>query len=188
VPDAAATVLALFVGPADQTRSDAVPRLDLDFGGVVGDRHHGLTTLTTVRERPLHVPGTEVRNLRQLTVVDTAELAATAAAMGIEAIDPGWVGANICTEGLPELTFLPGMARLVFAGGAVLVNAGQNMPCTGAGAEIGVHAGTVPSAFPKAAISRRGIIAWVEHPAPIEVGESVHVVLPRAVRPLPKVR
>ena len=177
-----ATVAGTFVGAPDAAGSEPVDALALDFGGVIGDRHHGLTTRSTVRETRVHPKGTEIRNNRQLSLIDEAELAAIASAMGVARVDGAWVGANVTTVGLPDLTQLPELTRLVFSGGAVIALNGENLPCTTAGAEVGKHAGTRPSDFPKAAIGRRGVTGWVERPAPIRPGETIAVVVPRAAR------
>ena len=179
---APATVAGTFVGGHDAAGSARVDLLALDFGGVIGDRHHGLTMRSTVRETRVHPKGTEIRNNRQLSLIDEAELAAIASAMGVARVDGAWVGANVTTVGLPDLTHLPELTRLVFSGGAVIALNGENLPCTTAGAEVGKHAGTRPSDFPKAAIGRRGVTGWVERPAAIRPGETIQVVVPRAAR------
>ena len=185
-PDANVTlngrVAGVYVGSPDAADSSPVEVLALDFGGVVGDRHHGLTMRSTVRETRVHPKGTEIRNNRQLSLVDEAELAAIAQAMGVDRVDGAWVGANVTTAGLPRLTHLPELTRLVFSGGAVIALNGENLPCTTAGAEVGRRAGTRPSDFPKAALGRRGVTGWVERPAAIRPGETITVLVPRAAR------
>ncbi len=177
-----AAVAGTFVGAADTAGSAPVDLLRLDFGGAIGDRHHGLTMRSTVRETRVHPKGTEIRNNRQLSLIDEGELAAIAVALGVERVEGSWVGANITTVGLPDLTALPELTRLVFSGGAVVALNGENLPCTTAGGEVARHAGTRPSDFPKAAIGRRGVTGWVERPAPIRPGETITVVVPRVAR------
>lgn len=173
-----ASVAALHVWPAGRAAPDAIDPLVLDWGGPIGDRHHGETMLSDTRQKAVFARGTRIRNHRQVSLVDSAELAAIAEAMGIATLAPGLIADNICTDGLPELTRLPRMTRLVFAGGVVLMLGGENFPCTIAGGLVEAAHGTSPSAFPKAAMGRRGVTGWVEHPGEIRVGEAVSVVVP----------
>lgn len=156
----------------------AVPELLLDWGGAVGDRHHGITMRSNSRQREVFARGTEIRNHRQLSLIDESELAAIAAALGLDELSPGTIADNICTAGIPSLTALPPLSRLVFASGAVLMVGGSNAPCVIAGAMVEGRYGAPAQRFPKAAINRRGITAWVEHPGAIAVGDAVTVVPP----------
>jgi MOSC domain-containing protein YiiM len=122
--------------------------------------------------------GTEVLNHRQISLVDEAELAIIAAAMGINALAAGVIADNICTSGVADLTMIPRMTRMKFEGGAVLMLGGENNPCTIAGAMVEAVHGTPPQAFPKAAIHRRGVTAWVEHPGSIHAGEAFTLISP----------
>jgi len=173
-----ARVVGLHVWPAAAEVPHAVDELVLDWGGPVGDRHHGETMLSDTRQRPVFERGTRIRNHRQVSIVDAGELARIASAMGIPAIDAGLIADNICTEGVDDLTTLPRMTRLVFDGGAVLMTGGENMPCTIAGALVEAVHGTRPEAFPRAAKGLRGITGWVEHPGTIRPGEGLRVVRP----------
>lgn len=171
-------VIATHVWPGSEDVPVSCDELVLDWGGPVGDRHHGLTMRSDVRQRPVFERGTEIRNHRQLSLVDEAELAVIAQHLGIEGIGPGVIADNICTEGIPELTALPRMTRLVFEGGAVIMLGGENNPCTIAGSMVGRVHGTSPAAFPKAAMHRRGVTGWVEHPGLVRAGETITVHLP----------
>lgn len=169
-------VLALHVWPSDTDVPQPVEELTLDWAGPVGDRHAGLTVGSDSRLRYLYERGTEVRNHRQVSIVDEAEMRQVADALGVPQIEPGLIGDNVYTRGLPGLTATAPMTRLVFEGGVVLVVGGENGPCTIAGGMVHRVHGTAPSAFPKAALHRRGITAWVEHPGVIRAGEALDVV------------
>ena len=171
-----ARVVGLHVWPADADAPTPVDELVLDWGGPVGDRHHGETMLSDTRQKSVFDRGTRIRNHRQVSIVDTGELARIAAAMGIPAIAPGLIADNVCTEGLGDLTSLPPMTRLVFDGGVVLMTGGENFPCTVAGALVQAVHRTRPEAFPKAAMGLRGVTGWVEHPGTIRPGEGLQVV------------
>jgi hypothetical protein len=180
VPVATGEVVAVHVWPAG---ADApVPRdeLDLDFGGPVGDRHHGVTTTSDERLAWLYPTGTPVRNNRQVSLVDVDELAAVAARLGLAELAPGTIADNVCTRGLPELSTFPPMTRLVFGDdgeeGPVLVVLGRNNPCTIAGGLVERAYGTAAHRFPKAAMDRRGVTGWVERPGRLRAGSLVRAI------------
>ena len=106
-----ARVAATHVWPSDLDQPLSVDLLDLDWGGPVGDRHHGETMSSDTRQSSVFPRGTTIRNHRQLSLVDIAELAQIADALGIPRIDPGTIAENITTEGIEELTALPRMTR-----------------------------------------------------------------------------
>jgi hypothetical protein len=173
-----AHVVATHVWPADRSAPLPVARLELDWGGPVGDRHHGETMSSNTRQKAFYPRGTRIRNHRQLSIVDAAELAVIASALGIDSLAPGVIADNICTDGIPDLTDLPRMTRLVFEGGAVVMLGGVNLPCTVAGALVEAVHGTAPESFPKAAMGHRGVTGWVEHPGTIRPGAAVAVHTP----------
>lgn len=172
------TVVAVHIWPPGADVPETVEELRLDWGGAIGDRHHGVTMSSDTRQKEVFARGTEIRNHRQVSIVDLAELAAIAQGLGIQALAPGTIADNICTEGLTGLTSLAPLSRLVFASGAVLMTGGFNTPCTIAGRMVAARYGTAPERFPKAAWDLRGITGWVERPGPIRPGDSVRVVPP----------
>lgn len=171
-------VVALHVWPADVEAPVPVEVLTLDWGGPVGDRHHGETMLSGPRQRKVFDDGTVLRNHRQVCIVDTSELAAIAAALGVPSLAPGVIADNICTSGIPGLTSLPPMTRMVFDSGAVLMLGGENYPCTIAGGLVRSVHGIAPHAFPKAAMGLRGVTGWVERPGTLVAGDPIELVLP----------
>ena len=172
------SVCDLHVWPPGGDAPQQVDELVLDWGGPVGDRHHGLTMSSDVRQKEVFSRGTEIRNHRQVSIVDVGELREIAVALGIQDLAPGTIADNICTEGIDDLTALPPLTRLVFAGGAVLLTGGRNMPCTIAGGLVADRYGTRAESVPKAAMGLRGITGWVERPGIIRPGDEVRVVLP----------
>ncbi len=171
-----ATIVSLHVWSPDLEIPTPVNSINLEFAGIPGDRHYGNTMLSGARERHACERGTEINNYRQISIVDTAELAKIATNLGIHELEPGTIADNICTEGLPDLTALPLMTRLVFPSGASIMTGGVNSPCTIAGAMVGAKYGTPAHYFPKAAINLRGITGWVERPGVISAGDSITVV------------
>lgn len=177
-----ATVDGLFRASGDDFVTTPVETLELTFDGVPGDIHAGMTRKSGGRE-PWYKRGTMVRNERQLSIVARDELADVAALMGVPMIAPEWIGANITLSGVPMLSLLPASTLLFFAGGATVKIDFQNGPCKIAGAAVARHLGRdgdtdLALAFVPAAKRRRGLIAWVEKPGTIAMGESVRVQVP----------
>ena len=173
-----ARVVAAHVWPQDMPESVSVDTLELDWGGPIGDRHHGELMSSDTRQSRVFPRGTTIRNHRQLSIVDMAELDQIAAALSIPRIDPGIIADNICTEGVDNLTDLPRMTRLAFPSGAVVMLGGPNAPCTIAGDMVARAYGSRPEAFPKAAIGRRGVTGWVERPGTVQPGDAITILPP----------
>jgi len=159
-------LIVAVLGAADPShfRTRPVAALSVDLRGILGGRHYGFTRAAGARE-PWYPRKTEMRSGRQVTVVSMEELAQVAMRMELPMVEPGWIGADVVTRGVPDLTGLPWGTRLECGSGAVLVNEGENAPCRFAGAEIARHYPDRPGLdrlFPKAAIHLRGILASVE--------------------------
>lgn len=178
----AVIVSACLIADGGTFVSRPVDVLTLDFAGIVGDHHAGVTRKASSRE-PWYPRGTLIRNDRQVTIVSQAELAEIAAAMGVERIHPEWIGANLVLAGVDNLTMLPVGSRLFFSGGVTLLVEGENAPCRIAGASIGEHAGRsgFDLLFPKVARHKRGLVASVEKPGAITIGEGAKLRRPRPV-------
>lgn len=172
------TVLATHVWPIGEPVPIPVDMLVLDWGGPIGDRHYGLTAPSDSRQRAHYTRGTQIRNHRQVSIVAVEEQVEVAAALGVPELEPGLIADNLYVRGVPDLTGLARMSRMVFDGGAVLMLGGPNNPCLIAGKLVADVHGTSPSAFPKAAIGRRGVTGWVEHPGKIIAGEQFQIRTP----------
>jgi hypothetical protein len=178
----AAKVAALYVAPFDHFETRAVDTLRLGFDGIDGDFHAGATRRSGGRE-PWYPRGTEMRNERQLSIVAADELAVIAGRMGLAQLKPEWIGANLLVEGLPQLSMLPSGTLLFFKGGATVKVDAQNRPCRIAGRSVAENAGMADREagalrFPKVAKRLRGLVAWVEKPGTIAVGEEISVRVP----------
>ncbi|MEN0001496.1 MAG: MOSC domain-containing protein [Pseudomonadota bacterium] len=174
-----AEVDGLFVADNVSFVTRPVPSLTVTLEGIPGDIHGGYARKSGGRE-PWYTRGTEIRNERQVSIVSRAEMDEVAADMGIERIDPAWIGANITLTGVPALSFLPASTLLFFEGGATIKVDFMNGPCRIAGAAIADHLGKpgdedVALGFPKAAKRKRGVVAWIEKAGTIEMGEKVRV-------------
>lgn len=174
-----ATVDGLFIADGANFVTRAVEALDVTLEGIPGDIHGGYARKSGGRE-PWYTRGTVIRNERQVSIVTREELASVAADMGIERIEPEWIGANISLSGVPMLSFLPPSTLLFFEGGATIKVDFMNGPCKFAGAAIAEHLGrkgddTISLGFPKAAKRKRGVVAWIEKQGTITMGEKVRV-------------
>jgi len=181
------SALAIVRDRAASCASDPVAAVDLGFDGIVGESHSGLTRPSCSRVLAQYPErGTTIRNSRQISIVSEEELAAVAAALGIPALPPAWLGANIVLAGLPDLTLVPPASRLVSAGGAVLTVDMENAPCTIPAREIERRHPGAGAGFRAAARHRRGVTAWVECPGRLALGDvlRLHVPPQRAYPPL----
>lgn len=163
--------------------SEPVTSVEVTLEGFAGDRHAGMTRRADARV-PFYPRGTEIRNSRQVSLVSEEELAELADALGVPAINPAWLGANLVTRALPQLSHLPPGTRLFFPDTATLVIADENHPCIFPGKALADHypdARGIGARFVKAAQGRRGLVAWVERAGAISTGDTVTVALPPPV-------
>lgn len=159
-------------------RSVPLDLLMLSFAGIEGESHGGLTRPSCSRVTAQYPKGTEIRNTRQVSIVSAEELAEIAAAIGLEAFDPAWIGANAVVSGLPDFSHVPPSSRLQTEGGTTLVVDMENRPCTLPHPEIEADAPGHGAAFRAAARGRRGVTAWVEREGPLAVGDRLSLHIP----------
>ena len=163
----------------DHYVSQSVDSLKLTYEGIVGDYHAGMTRNSGARE-PWYPRGTEMRNERHVSILSEEELVEIGENMGLETVDPGWIGASMVFEGIPNMSYLPPRTLLLFDGGVTLRVDGYNAPCRDAGGSIAKHVGIeaedhqrtdMALAFKTAAHMKRGLVAWVEREGEIKAGE-----------------
>ena len=152
--------------------------LRLTFAGAEGEAHSGLTRPSCSRVTALYPRTTVIRNTRQLSIVAAEDLAAIAAAMAVEAIDPAWVGANIVITGFADFSHVPPSARLQGQAGATLVVDMENRPCVLPGRVIDMALPGRGTAFRSAAKGLRGVTAWVEREGVLRLGETLRLHIP----------
>jgi hypothetical protein len=155
-----------------------VDQLILRFDGIAGDCHGGLTRPSDSRTLRLYPRDTPIRNVRQLTLLSREELADIAAIMAIPEVKPEWVGANIVTFGIPDLTLLPPSSRMQFPSGATIVVDMENEPCRYPAEIIEKHNPHQKVGFVKAAKHKRGITAWVEREGGVGIGDEIAIWIP----------
>jgi hypothetical protein len=165
----------LIMLPGEGAATEELAEVAVEWDGFLGDKHFGATKPAGSSQKT-YPKGTEVRNTRQVSIVSSEELNQMADALGVPEIKPDWVGANMLISGIPKFSKLQPGTRLHFPDGVGLVIEGENMPCTTAGSTVQEHYPDIEnlvSAFPKKALGKRGVVAWVERPGLIRKGDSV---------------
>lgn len=163
-----------------------IPEVKLEFGGIPGDRHFGITSRADSRQ-PMYPRGTEIMNRRQITILSVEECEVIAEQLGIEKVLPEWLGANLLMSGFPDLTKLTIGSRILFPSGAGLICMGENQPCKFPGEEIQKHFQEHPklaAKFVRAAYRRRGIVCAVERPGVIQQGDNVRILINDFANPM----
>lgn len=158
--------------------SEALQALPLTFAGLEGEVHAGLTRPSCSRVVSQYPRGTEIRNVRQLSIVSEEELEAIAAAIGLKTLDPGWLGASIAVRGLPDFTHIPPSSRLQSQDGVTLTVDMQNQPCQFPAKTIEEARPGHGHGFKPAAEGRRGVTAWVEREGTLRVGDTLTLHVP----------
>ncbi len=166
--------------PADggSIRAQGVDTLDLTFEGIAAGRHAGLVRPSCSRVKNLHPRDTTIRNTRQLSILSSEEMAGIAAGMGLQALDPRLLGANIILSSIPDLSHMPPSARLQGASGVTITVDMENRPCQFPAREIEQETPGYGKAFKAAAAGRRGVVAWVERPGRLAIGDRLRLFVP----------
>ena len=172
--------MGLYVNPdrLDGMTSRAMETVDVTYAGFEGEAHGGLTRPACSRVKLQYKRDTEIRNVRQICILSVEELDAIATAMGLDTLDPRWIGANLVMQGIPDLTQMPPASRLIFEGGVSLVVDMENAPCRFSAESISAFRPGQGASFPKHAKGRRGVTAWVEREGTIVMGESARLHVP----------
>jgi hypothetical protein len=159
-------------------RSVPTHKAQLTYAGNPGEAHGGLTRPACVRVRSQYPKDTEIRNVRQLSVMSAEELAEVAADCGLESLDPVHIGASLVIAGIPDFTHLPPSSRLQFPDGSAIVIDMENRPCHLPAKVINAEHPTAGDKFKVAAKGKRGVTAWVEREGQINVGDTVRLHVP----------
>ena len=177
-----AQLVSVHIGSIDHLSKDERPSIQVELDGIVGDRHQSYERSTWAGDK--QPEGTIRRNERQWSAVSTEELAGIQAAMDLsETLTATDVGANLCLQGVPELSRLPKGTVLKFPSGAELIVVEYNPPCHGMGKKLASKYATnsgkplSSTAFSKAAKLTRGIVGVVDVAGAISAGDEVTVEL-----------
>ena len=176
----AAHVVSVHVGGKPELHKDEQETIEIELDGIVGDRHRSYKRGTWAGDK--QPEGTVRRNERQWSAVSLEELQSISAAMGLaDPLTASFVGANLCFEGIPELSRLPKGTLLKFPSGAELIVEEYNHPCHDMGTAIAENFRTdsgealSSTAFSKAAKLTRGVVGVVEVAGKISTGDVVIV-------------
>lgn len=152
--------------------------LRLGFDGPEGEAHGGLTRPACTRVRAQHPKGTEIRNVRQLSILSAEEIARIAAAMALDALDPALLAATLVVEGIEDFSHVPPSSRLQGPDGTTLVVDMENRACQLPAREIEARHPGLGKRFKRAATGLRGVTAWVERPGTLNVGDTLRLHVP----------
>lgn len=170
------SVVSVHTGGNKDLSKDLQVSIQVELDGIVGCAHRGYVRKCWDGDK--QAKDSPRRNERQWSAVSVEELAGIAADMGIAGpITPASVGANLCLEGIPELSRLPKGTLLRFPSGAALIVEEYNPPCKYMGEEQAKLHGVSATAFPKAAALKRGIVGVVEAAGDINAGDQVEVTI-----------
>ena len=177
-----AQIVSVHSGSNDDLSKEEHASIQVELDGIVGDRHRSYVRDTWKGDKqPL---GTVRRNERQWSAVSVEELTEISEAMNLKkTITAASVGANLCIEGIPELSRLPKGTLLKFPSGVELLVEEFNPPCRDMGEKQAAlnqtKSGDLPTdtAFSKAAKLNRGVVGVVEAAGSISAGDEVTVVL-----------
>ena len=174
------TVVSVHVGAAQVFGKESRDRIEVEFDGIVGDRHRSHQRGTWAGDK--QPEGTVRRNERQWSAMSVEEIADMTEAMELtEPLSAAQLGANLCLSGVPQLSRLPKGTILKFPSGAELMVEEYNPPCHGMGQELATTMQTrsgkplESTAFSKAAKLTRGIVGVVEVPGEIMAGDEVTI-------------
>lgn len=175
-----ARVVSVHAGSNDDLSKDERATIQVDLDGVVGDRHRSYSRTAWAGDK--QPEGTVRRNERQWSAVSLEELAEIQKAMDLSTpLTAARLGANLCLEGIGELSRLPKGTLLKFPSGAELMVEEYNPPCHDMGKNIAADFGTCSgkeissTAFSHAAKLTRGIVGVVEVAGSISAGDDITV-------------
>lgn len=176
-----ATVVSVHSGGSDQLAKEEQSSIIVELDGVVGDRHRSFSREAWAGDK--QPKGTVRRNERQWSAVSLEELAEIQESMNLEEpLTATALGANLCLEGVAELSRLPKGTILRFPAGAELMVAEYNPPCLDMGTKLAetmkTRSGTPlkNTAFSKAAKLIRGVVGVVEVAGIINPGDEVEII------------
>jgi MOSC domain-containing protein YiiM len=173
-------VVSVHAGCGDNMSKEERAAIQVELDGIVADHHRSYVRQTWAGDK--QPKGTTRRNERQWSAVSVEELEKISSDMNlVEMLTPTELGANLCLQGIDNLSCLPKGSILKFPSGAVLVVEEYNPPCHDMGKKIAISHTTLSgtaiasTAFSKAAKLTRGIVGVVEVAGSISAGDKVVV-------------
>jgi len=174
-----ATIEFLGVNPdGDDLTTSSREQAGFGFDGMAGDTHLGLTRQSCTRVKLQYPVGTTIRNTRQVSALSQEELEKIKIAMGLDQLEPGWLGANLVVSGIHDFSQLPPSSRLIAKNGTSLVVDMQNAPCIYPGKIIEARKPGKGKSFVKSALGIRGVTLWVECEGELRTGDTLELHIP----------
>jgi hypothetical protein len=177
-------VVSVHVGAGDTLGKEVCDAIEVELDGIVGDRHRGFSRKNWKDDK--QPEGTIRRNERHWSAVSVEELADIQQAMNlVEPLLASSLGANLCLQGVPDVSRLARGTLLKFSSGVELIVEEYNPPCREMGEKLAaVHTSLsgewIPAGvFSQAAKFSRGVVGVVEVAGIISTGEEVRVEPPR---------
>ena len=159
-------------------RSVEVSALMMTYAGPIGEAHSGLTRASCIRVRAQWPIGTQIRNVRQLSVMSQEEIDQIAAECGLDTLDPALLGCSLVVKGISDFSHVPPSSRLQNVDGTTIVIDMQNLPCILPSKEIEEDHPGHGKPFKAAAKGKRGVTAWVEREGKFSTGDVVTLHVP----------
>ena len=153
-------------------------KLQLDWDWVVGAAHRGRTRASDSRVLQQHPRGTQIINVRQLSIVSQEDIYHIARDMGIAHFNPQWLGATMVVSGCRYFSYIPPSSRLQAPQGTTVVVDMQNYPCHQVGMTIERDLPGQGKSFKAHAQGKRGVTAWVERPGALALGDVLRLHCP----------
>ena len=177
-----ARVVSVHSGGEDDKSKPERQSIRVELDGVVGDKHRSYSRTTWAGDK--QAKGTRRRNERQWSAVSLEELRSITKSMGLKyPLQASTLGANLCLDGVDELSRLPKGTILKFPSGVELCVEEYNPPCLDMGERLaashekGSGEKLPTTAFSDAARLQRGIVGVVDVPGDIHAGDEVTIVL-----------
>jgi hypothetical protein len=175
-------IVSLHLGNNDDLSKLEYPTLQAQINGFSGDKHQGAERKTWSGEK--QPKGTVRRNERHWSGVSVEELTHITERLQLtEPLSATTLGANLCLEGIPELSLLAKGTTLEFPSGAILTVEEYNPPCIEMGAQIATKYATQsgeplkPNTWLRPAAGRRGVVGVIDVPGKICIGDEVEVLV-----------
>jgi MOSC domain-containing protein YiiM len=180
----AGKVVSVHVGAVDTLSKELRSSIEVALDGIVGDRHRGLSRQCWDGDK--QAEGVVRRNERQWSAVSMEEVGAIQEAMSLaEPLLASSLGANLCLQGIPDLSRLARGTLLKFSSGVVLMVEEYNPPCSDMGEKLAqLHTSNsgepiASTAFSQAAKFLRGVVGVVDVAGVISAGDEFTVELER---------